>query len=255
MNVSRKLTLLLLALLPFTVSAQSDDGETGIADFDELRKSLLDDFNTARSQMLDDYNDFRERIMAEYVEFVRQAWRDFECEPPLPVPEDIPIPPVVIPQEDRVKPVEERKVPIDEVILPLMLAPQPQPVIEIQEIPELHENFVYFTLFGTDVKVRFNTAGKVVVRGTDEDDVADAIEAMAESKYDNTLLDCLALRKGLNLSDWAYLQLIDAFAKKLYGDDKNSAAVFASYLYMMSGYKVRVGTDDRKIYILNSATL
>ncbi len=250
MNVSRKLTLLLLALLPFTVSAQSDDGETGVADFDEFRKSLLDDFNSTRSQIIDDYNDFRERIMAEYVEFVRQAWREFECEPPLPAPEDIPIPPVVIPREDRVKPVEERKVPIDEVILPLMLTPQPEPVFKIKEIPALHEDYVYFTLFGTDVKARFNPADKVVVRGTDENAIAGAIQAMDANKYDNTLLDCLALRKGLNLSDWAYLQLIDAFAKKLYGSDKNSAAVFASYLYMMSGYKVRVGTDDRKIYML-----
>lgn len=250
MNVSRKLTLLLLALLPFTVSAQSDDGETGIADFDEFRKLLLDDFNTARSQMLDDYNDFRERIMAEYVEFVRQAWRNFECEPPLPVPEDTPIPPVVIPREDRVKPVEERKVPIDEVILPLMLTPQPEPVFTIKEMPALHEDYVYFTLFGTDVKARFNPADKVVVTGTDENAIADAIQAMDANKYDNTLLDCLAIREGLKLSDWAYLQLIDALAEKIYGKDENSAALFTMYMYMMSGYKVRIGATDGNIYML-----
>lgn len=250
MNVSRKLTLLLLALLPFTVSAQSDDGETGIAGFDEFRKSLLDDFNTARSQILDDYNDFREQIMADYVEFVRQAWREFECEPPLPAPKDIPIPPVVIPREDRVKPVEERKVPIDEVILPLMLTPQPEPVFKIKEIPALHEDYVYFTLFGTDVKARFNPADKVVVTGTDENTIADAIQAMDANKYDNTLLDCLSIREGLKLSDWAYLQLIDALAEKIYGKDENSAALFTMYMYMMSGYKVRVGTDGDRLYMM-----
>ena len=241
---------LILVSLPLMLLSQNDNSDDVKDNFNSYRESLIEKFYGSNKKMVKDYNDFRDRAIADYVEFVRRAWKMFESEPPVPAPKEVPIPPVVIPREDRVKPIEERNILVDEVVAPLSFAPQPQPVIEIQEIPELHENFVYFTLFGTDVKVRFNTAGKVVVRGTDEDDVADAIEAMAESKYDNTLLDCLALRKGLNLSDWAYLQLIDAFAKKLYGSDKNSAAVFASYLYMMSGYKVRVGTDDRKIYML-----
>lgn len=250
MNVSRKLTLLLLALLPFTVSAQSDDGETGIADFDEFRNSVLSDFNSSRSQIIDDYNDFRERIMAEYVEFVRQAWSEFKSEPPVPVPDEVPVPPVVIPEEERNVPAEDRSLIIDEVLPPLPVVPQPQPVVNIDEIPAMHEEYVYFTFFGTDVKVRFNLSRKVVVDGTDENVVADAIEKMASEMNDNTLFDCLLLRKNLNLSDWAYLQMIDAFAHKIYGQDDNSAALLTTYLYMLSGYKVRIGTADGKIYML-----
>ena len=247
MNVSRKLIVLLLSLLPVALSAQNDDSETG---FDDFRNSVLSDFNSSRSQIIDDYNDFRERIMAEYVEFVRQAWSEFKSEPPVPVPEVVPVPPVVIPEEERNVPAEDRPLIIDEVLPPLPVVPQPQPVVKIDEIPTLHEEYVYFTFFGTDVKIRFSLSDKVVVDGTDENAVADAIEKMASEMNDNTLFDCLLLRKTLNLSDWAYLQMIDAFAHKIYGKDENSAALLTTYLYMLSGYKVRIGTADGKIYML-----
>lgn len=248
--MKRYFVLLLITLSPFLLPAQNDESDDAKSDFDSYRASLIENFYGSKEKMVTEFDDFRSKAIAEYVEFVRQAWREFECEPPLPAPKDIPIPPVVIPREDRVKPVEERKVPIDEVILPLMLTPQPEPVFKIKEIPALHEDYVYFTLFGTDVKARFNPADKVVVTGTDENTIADAIQAMAANKYDNTLLDCLAMRDGLKLSDWAYLQLIDALAEKIYGKDENSAALFTTYLYMLSGYKVRIGATDGNIYML-----
>ena len=248
--MKRYFVLLLITLSPFLLPAQNDDSDDAKGNFDSYRASLIESFYGSKEKMVTEFDDFRSKAIAEYVEFVRQAWREFECEPPLPAPKDIPIPPVVIPREDRVKPVEERKVPIDEVILPLMLTPQPEPVFKIKEIPTLHEDYVYFTLFGTDVKARFNPADKVVVTGTDENAIADAIQAMDANKYDNTLLDCLAIREGLKLSDWAYLQLIDALAEKIYGKDENSAALFTMYMYMMSGYKVRVGTDGDRLYMM-----
>lgn len=250
MIMKRYFVLLLITLSPFLLPAQNDDSDDAKGNFDSYRASLIENFYGSKEKMVTEFDDFRKKAIADYVEFVRQAWREFECDPPLPAPKDIPIPPVVIPREDRVKPVEERKVPIDEVILPLMLTPQPEPVFKIKEIPALHEDYVYFTLFGTDVKARFNPADKVVVTGTDENTIADAIQAMAANKYDNTLLDCLAMRDGLKLSDWAYLQLIDALAEKIYGKDENSAALFTTYLYMLSGYKVRIGATDGNIYML-----
>ena len=156
MIMKRYFVLLLITLSPFLLPAQNDDSDDAKGNFDSYRASLIESFYGSKEKMVTEFDDFRSKAIAEYVEFVRQAWREFECEPPLPAPKDIPIPPVVIPREDRVKPVEERKVPIDEVILPLMLTPQPEPVFKIKEIPALHEDYVYFTLFGIDVKARFN---------------------------------------------------------------------------------------------------
>lgn len=248
--MKRYFVLLLITLTPFLLPAQNDDSDDAKGDFDSYRASLIENFYGSKEKIVTEFDDFRSKAIAEYVEFVRQAWREFKSEPPLPVPDEVPVPPVVIPEEERNVPAEDRSLIIDEVLPPLPVVPQPQPVVNIDEIPALHEEYVYFTFFGTDVKVRFNLSRKVVVDGTDENVVADAIEKMASEMNDNTLFDCLLLRKNLNLSDWAYLQMIDAFAHKIYGQDDNSAALLTTYLYMLSGYKVRIGTDDGKIYML-----
>lgn len=248
--MKRYFVLLLITLTPFLLPAQNDDSDDAKGDFDSYRASLIENFYGSKEKIVTEFDDFRSKAIAEYVEFVRRAWREFKSEPPLPVPDEVPVPPVVIPEEERNVPAEDRSLIIDEVLPPLPVVPQPQPVVNIDEIPALHEEYVYFTFFGTDVKVRFNLSRKVVVDGTDENVVADAIEKMASEKNDNTLFDCLLLRNNLNLSDWAYLQMIDAFAHKIYGQDDNSAALLTTYLYMLSGYKVRIGTADGKIYML-----
>ena len=53
MNVSRKLLVLLLSLLPVALSAQNDDSETSNSDFDEFRNSILGGFNSSRSQIME----------------------------------------------------------------------------------------------------------------------------------------------------------------------------------------------------------
>ena len=248
--MKRYFVLLLITLTPFLLPAQNDDSDDAKGDFDSYRASLIENFYGSKEKIVTEFDDFRSKAIAEYVEFVRQAWSEFNSEPPVPVPDEVPVPPVVIPEEERNVPAEDRSLIIDEVLPPLPVVPQPQPVVNIDEIPAMHEEYVYFTFFGTDVKVRFNLSRKVVVDGTDESVVADAIEKMASEMNDNTLFDCLLLRKNLNLSDWAYLQMIDAFAHKIYGQDDNSAALLTTYLYMLSGYKVRIGTADGKIYML-----
>lgn len=250
MNVSRKLLVLLFSLLPVALSAQNDDSETSNSDFDEFRNSILGGFNSSRSQIMDDYDNFRSQMMKDYVEFVRQAWSEFNVEPTLPVPEEKPVPPVVMPDEERDEQPDERPLLVDEIIAPLPFTPQPRPVVEIDEIPTLHEEYVYFTFFGTDAKVRFPVSDKVIVKGSDENSVADAIETMTSRKYDNTLFDCLMLRKELKLSDWAYLQMLGALAEKIYGNDNNSATMMSACLYMQSGYKVRFGENEGKLYML-----
>ena len=141
MNVSRKL-LLLLSLLPVALSAQNDDSETANSDFDEFRNSVLYGFDSRRSQIMDDYENFRAQMMKDYVEFVRQAWSEFKSEPPVPVPDEVPVPPVVIPEEERNVPAEDRSLIIDEVLPPLPVVPQPQPVVNIDEIPALHDEYM-----------------------------------------------------------------------------------------------------------------
>ena len=236
--LTMKRVLLLMFLLVATVGtqAQNDDffKRTG---FDEFRKSIFDD-----------YKDFRTKMLKDYTDFLRKAWSEFYGIAPVDVPDEEPVPPVVKPDGEEV--VESRPVDVVEVVTPKPVEPQPEPVVRIDEVPRVRESYVDFTFFGTAARVRFDIADKVKLGGTSENAVADAFEAMATKSHDNMILDCLALRKELKLSDWAYLQMINELAKVVYCDNANGVALLTAYLFMQSGYKVRMGSCDGRLYML-----
>jgi hypothetical protein len=75
---------------------------------------------------------------------------------------------------------------------------------------------------------------------------------MSEKSYNNTILDCLELRKEHALNDWTYLNLLYAFSKEIFGVDTNEAMLLTGYLFCQSGYKVRFGRSGEEILMLFS---
>lgn len=65
----------------------------------------------------------------------------------------------------------------------------------------------------------------------------------------NTIRDCLIVRMELNLCDWAYLAMLCTFARQIYGDS-NEATMLMAYIYCQSGYKMRIGRNQGKLYML-----
>lgn len=230
--------LLLMFLLVGTVAAQAQNSDlfkrTG---FEEFRKSIFDD-----------YKDFRTKMLKDYTDFLRKAWSEFYAINPVDVPDEEPVPPVVKPDGEEI--IENRPVDVVDVIAPKPLEPQPEPVVRIDEVPLVKDCHVDFTFFGTAAKVRFDVADRVELAGTGENAVANAFEAMATKSHDNMIIDCLALRKELKLSDWAYLQMINELAKVIYKENADGVALLTAYLFMQSGYKVRMGSSDGRLYML-----
>ncbi len=237
--MKRIFILLLLACASQAGFAQSDDDFDGWGDFNEFAKSVYDDFE-----------EFKNSVMKEYIDFVRNPWKEFEGAPPTPAPKEEPLPPVVIPEEEKVAPIEDKPVPIDVVIPKVEPEPQPQPVEPIKEVPATFVESVKFTFFGTEAKVRFALSDKVELYSIKPNDVADALEEMSSETHNNMLIDCLALRDELRLSDWGYLQMITALSHAVYGKDLNSAALLTAYIYMQSGYKMRLAVDSKRLYML-----
>ena len=218
----------------------------------QTNKSRLHDlFNEMRREMHEEFNQFRRQCMEEFIEFTRNPWKEFKEEKPVPKPKEDEVPPVPIPEEDKDKPIEDKPVVIEEVVEPEPVEPQPQPVEPIEEVPVVVEKYVDFTFFGTPGRVRFDRADKVTLSGIDENSVANALKVMSEKNYDNMILDCLALRDNLQLSDWAYLQMLKALADQIAGKGTNDAALLLAYLYVQSGYKMRLASDGvSKLYML-----
>lgn len=80
--------------------------------------------------------------------------------------------------------------------------------------------------------------------------MADALQTLSGNSYDNMIIDCLALRDSLQLSDWAYLQMLRSLACSIEGERTNAATLLIAYLYMQSGYKMRLGANDNRLYML-----
>ena len=59
------------------------------------------DFEKFRSELYEDFQEFRKDCMKDYIKFVRQVWSEFKSTPSVPRPKVKPVPPVVMPEEDR----------------------------------------------------------------------------------------------------------------------------------------------------------
>lgn len=211
------------------------------------KKDPLADF---RKAVYDDFQSFRKQIYEEFADFVANPWVAFKENKPIPLPKEEPKPPVTIPEKDKEKPVEDKPIVINEVVKPIPVVPQPSPIEPIKEVPVKEEKYVDFTFFGTSAKVRFDIANKIQLKGITERDVSLALKKIDAKQYDNMLLDCLALRDSLLLSDWAYIQMLKSLAYQIEGKKTNEAALLLAYLYMQSGYKMRLASDGTHLYML-----
>ena len=216
--------------------------------------SFRDAFNNFSKGIRKEYDNFRQKIMKEYAEYVRQPWKEAEEEKPIPRPKEENVPPVVIPVDTVPAPIESKPVVIEEVVEPVVTPePQPEPVAPVEEHPVEQVKYLTFNYFGTPMKVRFDEADKLRLMGIKPDDIAQAMVKLSSETYDNLIYDCLELRKTHKLGDWAYLQMLKALAETLHGKDTNEAELLMAYIYIQSGYKMRLAQDGQHLYMLFSS--
>ncbi len=208
-------------------------------------------FQSFRNNAYADYEEFRNKCNADYAEFLQSAWGTFQATPGQPKPKDEEKPPVVIEEKEEQKPVVDRPIPIKETVLPPAPEEQPLPVAPIveQDEPSEYDNWKDFTIYGTTLSVRFEDSQRFRLSKCNEDAVAEAWLRLSEPDYNNTLCDCLAIREDMQLSDWAYLNMLDAIAKACLGDG-NEATLLAAFFYCQTGYQMRLAFGSNKLYML-----
>jgi len=231
----KTLMLIILSFCALNANAQTD----------ELRKKY-DEF---RLQAQNKYHNFRDEANKQYAEFMKQAWQQYNILPAIPKPKDEEVPPVVLPKEDEGKPIESSPIPIKETITPPKPKPHPVPVAPIEEQPQTTDEYVTFRFFGTDCKVRFNDDERFTLKRCDDNALSEAWDRLSGEGYNNTIRDCLDLRIRMNLCDWAYLNMLSTMAEACLGNS-NEATMLTAYIYCQSGYKMRIGRTDTKIYLL-----
>ena len=177
---------------------------------------------------------------------------------PFVEPQPEPLAPIMplIPIKEEEKKEDKPVVPVEE---PPVVPVEVPPVVPVEEPPVVKEDekkeekppvipHVTFGYFGTPMQVSFSDSQRFKMTGCTSDDVADGWERMIGRDYDNTLYDCLELRKKHQMSDWAYLLMLDSVAHAC--ADGNEATLMLSYLYQQSGYKIRMGVAKGRLYML-----
>ena len=140
--------------------------------------------------------------------------------------------------------------PVEIVMPPFEAKPQPKPIAPIEVKPSVFEKYVDCTVFGTPLKVRYDVTRKVTLAEVSESAVADAVEKLAGEQTDKLIVDCIGIRNSKSLSDWAYINMLKEVATAIYGSYSNSAVLLMAYVYMQSGYKMRLATNDDRLYML-----
>lgn len=228
---------ILLAIVSLTANAQVNEFEKA--------------YNDYRKQAIKEYADFRDKANKEYADFMRQAWGRYHALPEIPKPKDEPpIPPTPYPIEDEVEPIKDTPRPYEEVIVITEPEPQPKPIAPIREQPQPVDKYFDFTFFQTECKVRLDENHRFRLKDCNVNTLADAWEQLSDEKYNNVIRDCLELRIRHKLCDWAYLLMLQELSDAYLGENTNESALLCAYLYSQSGYQMRLGLANNRLYLL-----
>ena len=157
-------------------STQENDADESFDDFMGDLNANFDDFNQSMQQ---DFENFRNQINEAYANFLREAWKQFDADAPIPQPKEKDVPPVIKPQEDKSqpRPQEDRELPIKPVVVTIPKAePQPEPIEPIEPIEEQPKGdapqYVDFTVFGTQCRIRFGDEERFRLPAVNKDAIA-----------------------------------------------------------------------------------
>lgn len=208
-----------------------------------------DAFNQGRAN---NFNDYRQKLNAEYVSKTREKWKSFNSFRGMALPnKDIkPVTPVRMSDEEAKRSKEDKHLNIEDIVTPIHNNSTPRPIAPVQEMPEKNTQYLSFTFLGTPLQVRKPNDHGISLRGTSENDVADAWNSLCEPHYNNLVIDCIKLRSSLKLCDWAYLMMLKEIGNSYCGAGTNEATLLMAYIFSQSGYKMRLGQANGRLEML-----
>lgn len=209
--------------------------------------SLKDKFNSFRQSSVISFNGFRDAANARYAEFLLTSWKRFESQPTVKNPDDQNVPPV---EYDGGEGQGSGSVEVPYIRFAdksgTDLRPQPATTIEEQQ---WNQQSFSFSCFGMDLTVRASEQNSYELSSLDTGDISEAWKKISGHEYNNMILDFLAIRRDHNLSDWAYLQVIRCFTEKFLGSG-DAATLLSAFIFSQSGYRMRLGMDENRLYLL-----
>lgn len=251
------IVLLCAAALTKTVSMSAQQDA-----FDRFKKQQSDRYNRFKADKQAEYDAFRRRVNEQYADFMRKAWESVpvhEAEEPI---KEKTMPPVIYEQpkpeekpqpKDKPQPPQEDVKPVKIAVKPKVVIvppppPTPEPIAPVIPKEEPYKK-VSVNYFGNLITIGFPTTDNLRLQRLDENTIADAWVELAGSRYDITVKTALDARQANALCDWAYMQMLQAVTEQHYGKT-NEAVLAQAFLMTQSGYRIRLGMSDKKLYML-----
>lgn len=244
--------LLSLLLFPAFVHAQDDKKI-----YQEWKNRTRGEYNDYKRQQKEDYENYRQKANAEYAEFVRKHWEEMQAMKGIRPPAPAPVPPVVIPEEDKEKERNDEPKPFEDVVVVQPPKQQPEPVDPVKPVtPVSPKPLTISTLFyGTRMECTVSVIPEFELHSLGDGTIGDAWEQLSNGQCDGLLSQCLGLRSRYRLSDWGYIQLLDSISQEVVLQKEHSryqdeVTLLMAWFYCQSGYKMRLARANGRLYML-----
>ncbi len=77
---------------------------------------------------------------------------------------------------------------------------------------------------------------------------------MSKTQYTYILDQCNNIKQKMSLNDWAFLKFLDKLSNQIFPDKGNSVKLLVWFLMQKSGYDVKIGYNQNKIFLLISSS-
>ncbi len=243
-------TILLTAV--FAVAATAAYAQNTNTSFKESTQKFLNDYKKFTQQAKKEYGEFRDKCNREYAEALRQAWGKAPLYAADTIPQLNNLEPVAYRAQEQPTQVKIQTASGLSVESPYTQDDDVNPIEEFMELPANDERVLSFTFYGTDLAVRIPKK-QPKLKSTEENHIADMWETFSKKEdFNNMVYDCLKIKQERNFCDWAYLKMIQTFAREWYGMGTNESTLLTAFIYAQSGYKIKLArtSTDMKLYLL-----
>lgn len=237
----RILVVIILSLFPLMAGfAQKQT-------FEQYKTEQQAKFAKYKSDKQKEFDAYRRKMNAEYAAYMQNKWTACKTYEAKQKPKDQDSPMPTFKDENSSSSVSEIRY---KLIITIVPYESPNPVVPIDEPPIDDEPQFKFTFHGTPCAVHLQEVMKYSLPDASETSSGDMWLHLSDNIYDALISDCLKLRGDMQLSDWGYINLLQALTKQFYGSNTNEAVLTQMYILTQSGYDVRIARYDDKWILL-----
>ncbi len=267
------------ALFAVLLSVPAAWGQNALDQYRKMQSERLEQMRRQKSQAFDGYRRQRQTAFERYrkqcneafANYIARKWVQMQVYRGLtPPPSPDPVRPVLAPDKPDGRP------PVTLPIKGVTPLPKPQPRVPLTVMPDTPaplpsvpghdfkddlpggqllptEALFQSDFYGTSVRLRLKPQHKVALDGVDEQSVSSYWRVLSDGRLDEVVDDCVAWREALNLSDYAYVMLLDRVCTDFWGSVRcNESVLLQTFLLAQSGYDVKMARTGNDLVLLLS---